>query len=188
MSPTPSAHGRSARRNSCGCGRARESRPSPARRDAPPSARSRACAPSSSTTPRRSPAPPWRCCASSPRAGCAVIAVGDPDLSTGAFHGAHADALGRLGHYLDVPRAHRRARHGPPPRRRCPHARLSGRGTHRRRSGGSAAGGGRGDGRRAGDALRSHRRAGQCRTGGGHRQDAPRTACARRRAVEPHGA
>ena len=35
--------------------------------------------------------------------GVAVIAVGDPDLSTGAFHGARADALGRLGHYLDVP-------------------------------------------------------------------------------------
>ncbi|MDJ0339319.1 ATP-dependent DNA helicase [Cryobacterium sp. PH31-O1] len=32
--------------------------------------------------------------------GVAVIAVGDPDISTGSFHGAHPDALGRLGSYL----------------------------------------------------------------------------------------
>jgi superfamily I DNA/RNA helicase len=29
-----------------------------------------------------------------------VIAFGDPDISTGSFHGAHPDALGRLGAYL----------------------------------------------------------------------------------------
>ncbi|TFC82453.1 ATP-dependent helicase [Cryobacterium cheniae] len=32
--------------------------------------------------------------------GVAVIAFGDPDISTGSFHGAHPDALGRLGAYL----------------------------------------------------------------------------------------
>ena len=32
--------------------------------------------------------------------GVGVIAFGDPDISTGAFHGAHPDALGRLGAYL----------------------------------------------------------------------------------------
>ena len=37
------------------------------------------------------------------RRGVAVVAVGDPDLSTGSFHGAHADALGRLDQYLDAP-------------------------------------------------------------------------------------
>ncbi|MET0974995.1 MAG: ATP-dependent DNA helicase [Leifsonia sp.] len=37
------------------------------------------------------------------RRGVAVIAVGDPDTSTGSFRGAHPDALGRLGHYLGVP-------------------------------------------------------------------------------------
>ncbi|WP_241980144.1 ATP-dependent helicase [Cryobacterium glaciale] len=34
--------------------------------------------------------------------GVAIIAVGDPDISTGSFHGAHPDALGRLGSYLAV--------------------------------------------------------------------------------------
>ncbi|WP_241981864.1 ATP-dependent helicase [Cryobacterium ruanii] len=34
--------------------------------------------------------------------GVAIIAVGDPDISTGTFHGAHPDALGRLGSYLAV--------------------------------------------------------------------------------------
>jgi len=33
--------------------------------------------------------------------GVAVVAFGDPDISTGSFHGAHPDALGRLGAYLD---------------------------------------------------------------------------------------
>ncbi|MBG6212989.1 superfamily I DNA/RNA helicase/RecB family exonuclease [Cryobacterium sp. CAN_C3] len=32
--------------------------------------------------------------------GVAIIALGDPDISTGSFHGAHPDALGRLGSYL----------------------------------------------------------------------------------------
>ena len=32
--------------------------------------------------------------------GVAIIAFGDPDISTGSFHGAHPDALGRLGSYL----------------------------------------------------------------------------------------
>ncbi|WP_104169970.1 ATP-dependent DNA helicase [Cryobacterium sp. M23] len=32
--------------------------------------------------------------------GVGVIAFGDPDISTGSFHGAHPDALGRLGAYL----------------------------------------------------------------------------------------
>ncbi|HSP75965.1 MAG TPA: ATP-dependent DNA helicase, partial [Cryobacterium sp.] len=32
--------------------------------------------------------------------GVGVIAFGDPDISTGSFHGAHPDALGRLGTYL----------------------------------------------------------------------------------------
>ncbi len=32
--------------------------------------------------------------------GVAIIALGDPDISTGSFHGAHPDALGRLGWYL----------------------------------------------------------------------------------------
>ncbi|WP_240607341.1 ATP-dependent helicase [Cryobacterium aureum] len=32
--------------------------------------------------------------------GVAILAVGDPDISTGSFHGAHPDALGRLGWYL----------------------------------------------------------------------------------------
>ncbi|TFC92788.1 ATP-dependent helicase [Cryobacterium breve] len=34
--------------------------------------------------------------------GVGVIAFGDPDISTGSFHGAHPDALGRLGAYLSV--------------------------------------------------------------------------------------
>ncbi|WP_104131936.1 ATP-dependent DNA helicase [Cryobacterium sp. M91] len=34
--------------------------------------------------------------------GVAIIAVGDPDISTGSFHGAHPDALGRLGQYLGL--------------------------------------------------------------------------------------
>ncbi|WP_022886217.1 ATP-dependent helicase [Glaciibacter superstes] len=34
--------------------------------------------------------------------GVAVIAFGDPDISTGSFRGAHPDALGRLGWYLGV--------------------------------------------------------------------------------------
>ncbi|MEJ3405872.1 ATP-dependent DNA helicase [Rathayibacter sp. YIM 133350] len=37
------------------------------------------------------------------RRGVAVIAAGDPDISTGSFRGAHPDALGRLGAFLDVP-------------------------------------------------------------------------------------
>ena len=32
--------------------------------------------------------------------GVAIIVLGDPDISTGSFHGAHPDALGRLGSYL----------------------------------------------------------------------------------------
>ncbi|MDJ0378425.1 ATP-dependent DNA helicase [Cryobacterium sp. PH31-L1] len=32
--------------------------------------------------------------------GVAIVAVGDPDISTGSFHGAHPDALGSLGAYL----------------------------------------------------------------------------------------
>ncbi len=32
--------------------------------------------------------------------GVAIVAFGDPDISTGSFHGAHPDALGRLGSYL----------------------------------------------------------------------------------------
>lgn len=34
--------------------------------------------------------------------GVAVIAFGDPDISTGSFRGAHPDAVGRLGWYLGV--------------------------------------------------------------------------------------
>ncbi|MDJ0348985.1 ATP-dependent DNA helicase [Cryobacterium sp. PH29-G1] len=34
--------------------------------------------------------------------GVAIIALGDPDISTGSFHGAHPDALGRLGAYLQA--------------------------------------------------------------------------------------
>ncbi len=34
--------------------------------------------------------------------GVAVIAFGDPDISTGSFRGAHPDALGRLGSYLGI--------------------------------------------------------------------------------------
>jgi superfamily I DNA/RNA helicase/RecB family exonuclease len=34
--------------------------------------------------------------------GVAVLAFGDPDISTGSFRGAHPDALGRLGSYLGV--------------------------------------------------------------------------------------
>lgn len=37
--------------------------------------------------------------------GVAILAVGDPDLSTGSFRGSHPDALGRLGEYLGVPTA-----------------------------------------------------------------------------------
>jgi superfamily I DNA/RNA helicase/RecB family exonuclease len=37
------------------------------------------------------------------RRGVAVIAFGDPDISTGTFRGAHPDALARLGEYLRVP-------------------------------------------------------------------------------------
>ncbi|WP_156109719.1 ATP-dependent helicase, partial [Cryobacterium sp. MLB-32] len=33
--------------------------------------------------------------------GVSVIAFGDPDITTGSFHGAHPDALGRLGAYLN---------------------------------------------------------------------------------------
>ncbi|MGO4692185.1 ATP-dependent helicase [Glaciibacter sp. 2TAF33] len=36
--------------------------------------------------------------------GVAVVAFGDPDISTGSFRGAHPDALGRLGSYLGVDR------------------------------------------------------------------------------------
>ncbi|RJT88411.1 ATP-dependent helicase [Cryobacterium melibiosiphilum] len=32
--------------------------------------------------------------------GVAIVFFGDPDISTGSFHGAHPDALGRLGSYL----------------------------------------------------------------------------------------
>jgi superfamily I DNA/RNA helicase/RecB family exonuclease len=32
--------------------------------------------------------------------GVAILAAGDPDISTGSFHGAHPDALGRLSSYL----------------------------------------------------------------------------------------
>jgi superfamily I DNA/RNA helicase/RecB family exonuclease len=32
--------------------------------------------------------------------GVAIVAAGDPDITTGSFNGAHADALGRLGAYL----------------------------------------------------------------------------------------
>ncbi|MDJ0322861.1 PD-(D/E)XK nuclease family protein [Cryobacterium sp. PH31-AA6] len=32
--------------------------------------------------------------------GVAIVAAGDPDISTGSFHGAHPDALGRLSSYL----------------------------------------------------------------------------------------
>jgi superfamily I DNA/RNA helicase/RecB family exonuclease len=32
--------------------------------------------------------------------GVAIVAAGDPDISTGSFRGAHPDALGRLGAYL----------------------------------------------------------------------------------------
>ncbi|MGG7463506.1 PD-(D/E)XK nuclease family protein [Plantibacter sp. YIM 135347] len=35
--------------------------------------------------------------------GITVIAFGDPDITTGAFHGARADALGRFGQALGVP-------------------------------------------------------------------------------------
>jgi superfamily I DNA/RNA helicase/RecB family exonuclease len=34
--------------------------------------------------------------------GVAVVAFGDPDISTGSFRGAHPDVLGRLGAYLGV--------------------------------------------------------------------------------------
>lgn len=34
--------------------------------------------------------------------GVAVVAFGDPDISTGSFRGAHPDALGRLGSYLGI--------------------------------------------------------------------------------------
>ncbi|TFD80148.1 ATP-dependent helicase [Cryobacterium sp. Sr8] len=34
--------------------------------------------------------------------GVAVVAFGDPDISTGSFRGAHPDALGRLGAYLGL--------------------------------------------------------------------------------------
>lgn len=37
------------------------------------------------------------------RHGIAIIAFGDPDLTTGAFHGARADALGRFGDVLGLP-------------------------------------------------------------------------------------
>jgi superfamily I DNA/RNA helicase/RecB family exonuclease len=37
------------------------------------------------------------------RRGVAVIAFGDPDISTGTFRGAHPDALARLGEYLRIP-------------------------------------------------------------------------------------
>jgi superfamily I DNA/RNA helicase/RecB family exonuclease len=37
------------------------------------------------------------------RRGVAVVAFGDPDISTATFRGAHPDALGRLGSYLRVP-------------------------------------------------------------------------------------
>ncbi|TFD73807.1 ATP-dependent helicase [Cryobacterium gelidum] len=36
--------------------------------------------------------------------GVAIIALGDPDITTGSFHGAHPDALGRLGAYLAADR------------------------------------------------------------------------------------
>jgi len=36
--------------------------------------------------------------------GVAIVALGDPDISTGSFHGAHPDALGRLGSYLAADR------------------------------------------------------------------------------------
>ncbi|MEB0203323.1 PD-(D/E)XK nuclease family protein [Cryobacterium sp. 5I3] len=38
--------------------------------------------------------------------GVAIVAAGDPDITTGSFNGAHADALGRLADYLapGVPR------------------------------------------------------------------------------------
>ena len=36
--------------------------------------------------------------------GVTVVAFGDPDLSTGSFRGAHPDALGRLAHYLHLPK------------------------------------------------------------------------------------
>ncbi|KQX08457.1 ATP-dependent DNA helicase [Leifsonia sp. Root1293] len=32
--------------------------------------------------------------------GVAIVAVGDPDVSTGSFRGSHPDALGRLAHHL----------------------------------------------------------------------------------------
>jgi superfamily I DNA/RNA helicase/RecB family exonuclease len=35
--------------------------------------------------------------------GVAIVFFGDPDISTGSFHGAHPDALGRLGMYLAGP-------------------------------------------------------------------------------------
>ncbi|TFD17083.1 ATP-dependent helicase [Cryobacterium sp. TMT1-21] len=35
--------------------------------------------------------------------GVGIVAFGDPDISTGSFHGAHPDALGRLGAYLGAP-------------------------------------------------------------------------------------
>lgn len=35
--------------------------------------------------------------------GVAIVFFGDPDISTGSFHGAHPDALGRLGVYLAGP-------------------------------------------------------------------------------------
>ncbi|TFB51262.1 ATP-dependent helicase [Cryobacterium tagatosivorans] len=50
--------------------------------------------------------------------GVAIVAFGDPDISTGSFRGAHPDALGRLGAYLGVDTAPalilgRVYRHGP---------------------------------------------------------------------------
>jgi len=36
--------------------------------------------------------------------GVAIIALGDPDITTGSFHGAHPDALGRLSAYLAADR------------------------------------------------------------------------------------
>ncbi|MFZ4894132.1 PD-(D/E)XK nuclease family protein [Plantibacter sp. Mn2098] len=35
--------------------------------------------------------------------GIAIVAFGDPDITTGAFHGARADALGRFREYLGTP-------------------------------------------------------------------------------------
>ncbi|MBB5641862.1 PD-(D/E)XK nuclease family protein [Cryobacterium roopkundense] len=35
--------------------------------------------------------------------GVSVVAFGDPDITTGSFHGAHPHTLGRLGSYLNAP-------------------------------------------------------------------------------------